>query len=52
MASDECPDGFECDDGVCVLHGGNHEHDDDDCQGMDAATCHDDDDDHPDGGHP
>jgi len=55
-ASDECPGGFECDDGVCVLHGGNHEHDDD-CQGMDAGTCHDDDDhdgddDHPDGGHP
>jgi hypothetical protein len=60
LASDECPDGFECDDGVCVAHGGNHEHDDD-CRGMDAGTCHDDDDhdgghdgdgDHRDGGHP
>jgi len=36
----ECPAGFECDDGVCVAHGGNHEHDDD----------HDGD--HRDGGHP
>jgi hypothetical protein len=59
MASDECPAGFECDDGVCVLHGGNHEHDDD-CRGMDAGTCDDDDHDgdrdgdgdHRDGGHP
>lgn len=60
LASDECPDGFECDDGVCVAHGGNHEHDDD-CRGMDAGTCqdddhrdggHDGDGDHPDGGHP
>jgi len=51
MASDECPAGFECDDGVCVLHGGNHEHDDD-CQGMDAGTCHEDDGDARDGGHP
>lgn len=59
IASDECPAGFECDDGVCVLHGGSHEHDDD-CQGMDAGACPDDDDhdgdhddgDHRDGGHP
>lgn len=58
IASDECPAGFECDDGVCVLHGGNHEHEED-CRGMDAGTCHDDDDhdgdhddDHRDGGHP
>jgi hypothetical protein len=53
MGASECPVGFECDDGVCVAHGGNHEHDDD-CQGMDAGTCRDDDDDgeHPDGGHP
>ncbi len=59
LGSDECPDGFECDDGVCVAHGGNHEHDDD-CQGVDAGTCHDDEHDgdhddegdHRDGGHP
>jgi hypothetical protein len=59
MGASECPVGFECDDGVCVVHGGNHEHDDD-CQGMDAGTCRDDDDngdgdgdgEHHDGGHP
>jgi hypothetical protein len=54
MGSSECPIGFECDDGVCVAHGGNHEHDED-CQGMDAGTCRDDDDhdgEHPDAGHP
>jgi hypothetical protein len=50
MSSSECPLGFECDDGVCVAHGGNHEHDDD-CRGMDAGTCPDDDDDDHDGGH-
>jgi hypothetical protein len=57
----ECPAGFECDDGVCVVHGGNHEHEDD-CRNTDGGTCHDDDhdgehrdggqeDDHRDGGH-
>jgi hypothetical protein len=48
---DGCPDGFECDDGVCVAHGGNHE---DDCRGQDSGTCRDDDDDqeHGDAGHP
>ncbi|HEY1905785.1 MAG TPA: hypothetical protein VGG91_07070 [Myxococcaceae bacterium] len=48
---DGCPDGFECDDGVCVAHGGNHE---DDCRGHDSGTCRDDDDDqeHGDAGHP
>ncbi len=55
MGASECPIGFECDDGVCVAHGGNHEHDDD-CRGMDGGTCRDDDDDHdgehPDAGHP
>jgi hypothetical protein len=47
---DGCPDGFECDDGVCVAHGGNHEGD---CRDGDAGTCHDDDDhEHGDAGHP
>ena len=46
----ECPADFECDDGVCVAHGGNHEHDDD-CD-ADGGSCHDDDDgEHRDGGH-
>lgn len=60
VASMECPDGFECDDGVCVVHGGNHEHDG--CH-ADGGACSDDDDhdgehrdggvedDHRDGGH-
>ena len=54
VGSAECPAGFECDDGVCVAHGGNHEHDDD-CRGADGGRCPDDDDhdgDHRDGGHP
>ena len=56
MGSSECPIGFECDDGVCVAHGGNHEHDED-CDDRDAGTCRDDDDhdhdgEHPDAGHP
>jgi hypothetical protein len=58
VGASECPAGFECDDGVCVAHGGNHEHDDD-CRGVDGGTCPDDDDhdgdhdgDHRDGGHP
>jgi hypothetical protein len=42
---DGCPDGFECDDGVCVAHGGNHEGDHRD--GGD-----DDDHEHGDAGHP
>ena len=50
---DGCPDGFECDEGVCVAHGGNHE---DECRGHDSGTCRDDDDDddheHADAGHP
>jgi len=41
----ECAVGFECDDGVCVAPGGNHEHDDH----CDAGTCRDDDE-HCDGG--
>ena len=44
LASMECPYGFECDDGVCVLHGGNHEHD-----GEHRDGGHDDD--HHDRGH-
>ncbi|HEY3588283.1 MAG TPA: hypothetical protein VGK85_14080, partial [Myxococcaceae bacterium] len=53
--STDCPLGFECDDGVCVAHGGNHEHDG--CRNADGGTCPDDDgdgghdDDHRDGGH-
>jgi hypothetical protein len=61
VGSMECPAAFECDDGVCVAHGGNHEHDDD-CHLADGGTCPDDDhegehrdggheDDHRDGGH-
>jgi hypothetical protein len=42
---DGCPDGFECDDGVCVAHGGNHEGDHRD--GGDG-----DDHEHGDAGHP
>jgi hypothetical protein len=51
----DCPLGFECDDGVCVVHGGNHEHDG--CPNADGGTCPDDDGDgdhdgdHRDGGH-
>lgn len=41
-----CASGFECDDGVCVAPGGNHEHDDD-CE-VDGGTCRDDE--HCDGG--
>ena len=33
----ECPAGFECDDGVCVVHGGDQEHDQ--CGGPDAGSC-------------
>lgn len=54
VGSAECPAGFECDDGVCVAHGGNHEHDGD-CRDADGGSCPDDDDhdgDHRDGGHP
>ena len=43
----DCPLGFECDDGVCVVHGGNHEHDG--CQRADGGTCPDDDHDGEDG---
>jgi len=52
VASMECSPGFECDDGVCVAHGGNHEHDDD-CRNADGGTCPDDDHDgeHRDGLH-
>jgi hypothetical protein len=47
---DGCPDGFECDDGVCVAHGGNHE---DECRSQDAGTCRDDDEhEQADAGHP
>ena len=48
--SSDCPMGFECDDGVCVAHGGNHEHDGCDADG---GTCTDDggDGEHRDGGH-
>jgi len=51
VASMECQTGFECDDGVCVAHGGNHEHDDD-CRNADGGSCPDDDHDgeHHDGG--
>ena len=52
LASTACPDGFECDDGVCVAPGGNDEHHDD-CDEADGGTCQDDDEDeHRDGGHP
>ena len=52
VASMECPAGFECDDGVCVAPGGNHEHDDD-CHLADGGICSDDDHEgeHGDGGH-
>lgn len=52
VASMECPAGFECDDGVCVAPGGNHEHDDD-CHLADGGTCSggDHEGEHPDGGH-
>jgi hypothetical protein len=52
--SAECPDGFECDDGVCVAHGGNDEHHDE-CREADGGACPDDEDhdgEHRDGGHP
>jgi hypothetical protein len=49
VASMECQTGFECDDGVCVAHGGNHEHDDD-CRNADGGSCPDDDGEHHDGG--
>jgi hypothetical protein len=51
VVSMACPAGFECDDGVCVLHGGNDEHRGE----CDGGRCHDDDDDDDDGrdaGHP
>ena len=55
VATTDCPLGFECDDGVCVAHGGNHEHDG--CRNADGGICPDDDrdggqdGDHRDGGH-
>ena len=48
VVSMACPAGFECDDGVCVLHGGNDEHRGE----CDGGGCHDDDDDGRDAGHP
>lgn len=50
VASLACPDGFECDDGVCVAPGGNDEHHDD-CRGADGGACTDDEHEHPDAGH-
>ena len=52
VASMECQTGFECDDGVCVAHGGNHEHDDE-CRNADGGSCPGNDHDgrHRDGGH-
>lgn len=40
IASSACPDGFECDDGVCVAPGGNEEENDDGACGDDDRDEH------------